>query len=191
MCDLTFVNMATHDPRIVVDVRYATTNNFTGKAVYSHPICFLRKTVAEKLKNIQTRLERMSLGLKIYDGYRPQAVQFIFWNLVSDRRFIADPVVGSKHSRGAAVDVTLIDHKGRELVMPTSFDDFTEKAFSDCLELPVEAIHNRTLLHQLMQEGGFLILPTEWWHFDDCDWQKYPLEDISFAELLEGGVFET
>lgn len=188
MSDLCFVNLADYDARFVMDVRYATVNNFTGTILYSHPVCFLRKAVADKLVRVQNALEKMGLGLKVFDGYRPRSVQYIFWDLVPDRRFIADPRIGSKHSRGAAVDVTLVDQSGRELVMPTLFDDFSEKAFSNCMDVSEEAIKNRAVLHQAMQDGGFLILPTEWWHFDDCDWESYPLENVSLEELLQKEV---
>jgi zinc D-Ala-D-Ala dipeptidase len=184
MKDLTFVNIQAVNPRIVTDIRYATSNNFVGKAVYSHPVCFLRKEVAAKLSAIQIKLEKQNLGLKIYDGYRPRSVQYIFWEIMPDSRFLADPKIGSKHNRGAAVDVTLVDSFGNELLMPTPFDDFSIKAYSDCVDLPQEAIQNRTILHTAMQEGGFLILPTEWWHFDDCDWEQYPLEDIPLAVMI-------
>lgn len=184
MRELDLVNITSVNPRIITDIRYATSNNFTGQVLYSHALCFLRKEVALKLSRIHDKFEQQGLGIKVFDGYRPRSVQYILWDLVSDRRFIADPKVGSKHNRGAAVDVTLVDSKGNELIMPTPFDDFTEKAFSDCMDLPEEAIANRTLLHQAMREGGFLPLPTEWWHFDDCDWQNYPLEDLSFDCLV-------
>ena len=182
--DMEFIDIAKVNPRIVTDIRYATTNNFTGKVLYSSATCFLRKKVAEKLNNVQKNLESRSLGLKIYDGYRPRSVQWIFWEIVPDRRFVADPKIGSKHNRGAAVDVTIVDKNGNELVMPTPFDDFTEKAYSDCVDLPEEAIKNRALLHQVMREGGFIPLPTEWWHFDDSEWETYPLEDIPIEQLV-------
>jgi D-alanyl-D-alanine dipeptidase len=184
MKDLTFVNIEAIDPNIITDIRYATDNNFVGKAVYSHPVCFLRKEVAEKLSRVQKSLEKQKLGLKIYDGYRPRSVQYLFWEFLPDNRFVADPRIGSKHNRGAAVDVTLVDEFGKELLMPTLFDSFSEKAFSNCMDLPELAIRNRTILHEAMKSGGFLILPTEWWHFDDSDWELYPLEDIQLASLL-------
>jgi D-alanyl-D-alanine dipeptidase len=104
--------------------------------------------------------------LKVYDCYRPPEVQKKFWALVPDERYVANPVKGSKHSLGAAVDLTLVDRRGRELEMPTRYDDFTERAHRDYMKLPRRAIRNRALLREVMVRHGFVPLPTEWWHFD-------------------------
>lgn len=176
--DLKFVDISAINPRIVTDIRYATENNFTGRKLYNSPICLLRHGVAKRLDAVQKNLESLKLGLKIFDGYRPLRVQRIFWEILPDDRFVADPKIGSKHNRGAAVDVTLIDSKGIELPMPTPFDDFTDKAHSSYPHLPQEILDNRFLLHQEMQREGFIPLPTEWWHFDAEDWEQYPIEEL-------------
>ena len=183
MNPLDFVDIETLNPRICVDVRYATSNNFTGRVLYARPKCYLRRPVAQKIDAIHKKLEARSLGLKIFDGYRPLSVQKIFWSLLPDARYVAPPDIGSKHNRGAAVDVTLVDAARCELLMPTPFDDFTEKAHRDCLDLPAQAIANRRLLEEAMGEFGFIPLPTEWWHFDDADWERYPVEDIPLDVL--------
>jgi D-alanyl-D-alanine dipeptidase len=170
------------NPRIRIDLRYATADNFVGKSMYRTSKCFLRREVAERLSQVQADLELLGLGLKIWDGYRPLSVQKEFWKLVPDERYVASPVKGSRHNRGAAVDVTLVDRDGKELEMPTKFDNFTEDAgaFAPCNE---RAAENRKLLQRLMTSHGFEILPTEWWHFDAAGWQKYDVLDLSFEEI--------
>jgi D-alanyl-D-alanine dipeptidase len=183
MKDLEFVDIEKIIPDILTDVRYATENNFTGKRLYQSAKCYLRRGVAKKLAEVQKKLKLAGLGLKIFDGYRPRAVQRIFWELLPDDRYVANPDIGSKHNRGAAVDVTLVDSMKRELIMPTPFDDFTERAHSDFSDLPEEILQNRSTLHSFMRDGGFIPLPTEWWHFDDSEWERYPLDDVSFETL--------
>jgi D-alanyl-D-alanine dipeptidase len=179
-----FVDVEQVIPGIVIDVVYATERNFVGKPVYPIAKCFLRPRVAEKLKRIHEKLQKRGLGLKIFDGYRPLSVQKIFWSLVPDERYVAPPSRWSKHNRGAAVDVTLVDLEGKELIMPSAFDELNHRAHRDFIDCPEEAILNRTLLEERMKEEGFIPLPTEWWHFDDAEWADYPIEDISL-EFLE------
>jgi zinc D-Ala-D-Ala dipeptidase len=183
MNPLDFVDIERVIPDIIADIRYATENNFTGKKLYSSPKCYLRRGVALRLAAVQSNLKRKRLGLKIFDGYRPRSVQRIFWKILPDDRYVAPPKLGSKHNRGAAVDVTLVDENAAELSMPTPFDVFTEKAHLDFFDLPEDVLQHRNLLQKFMKEGGFLPLQTEWWHFDDPNWEQYPLEDISLEEL--------
>jgi len=179
-----FVDIEKVNPRIKVDIRYATKDNFTGQIVYPLSKCFLRKRTAWKLNKVQKELEKKGLSLKVWDGYRPLHVQKIFWNLVPDERFVGNPFgKGSKHNRGAAVDVTLIDLQGNELLMPSGFDDFSERASRDCLSTPSEAQANSKYLEELMYDQGFIGYPSEWWHYDDNEWESYPIEDISLEEL--------
>jgi D-alanyl-D-alanine dipeptidase len=165
-------------PNVRLDIRYATTNNFTGQQLYPAPYCYLRKSTAKKLARVQKELEQMGLGLKIYDGYRPFRITQKMWDLIHDERYVADPKKGSKHNRGTAVDLTIIDRNGNEIPMPTGYDDFTEKAHSDYKNLPAEQIKNRALLRYLMEKQGFEVLSTEWWHFNDKDWARYEILDI-------------
>jgi len=118
-------------PGLRVDMRYATADNFTGKVIYPVARCLLRRAVALRLARVQAALAARGLGLKVWDCYRPLAVQQKLWDLVKDPRYVADPKKGSRHNRGAAVDLTLVDKDGRELPMPTRFDDFSEKAHRD------------------------------------------------------------
>ena len=166
-------------PTLALDIRYATTNNFTGQQLYPQARCFLRREPAKKLRRVQAELAQAGLGLKIFDGYRPLSVQHKMWEVFPKPGYVADPKKGSRHNRGAAVDVTLVRlDDGSELLMPTPYDDFSARAHRDFMQLPEEVIRNRQLLEQVMTRHGFVGLPTEWWHFDYGDWQKYPLLDV-------------
>jgi len=166
-------------PGIVLDIRYATTNNFTGQQLYPFSKCYLRRASTEKLRAAQAELAPMGYGLKIFDGYRPLSVQWKMWEVYPQPGYVADPRKGSRHNRGAAVDVTLIRlANGAELPMPTPYDDFTERAHRKFKDLPEEVIRNRALLEEVLTKHGFVGLYTEWWHFDDKDWRQYPILDI-------------
>ncbi len=163
-------------PTVRLDLRYATTDNFTRHAVYAHARCLVRPSVAARLARVQASLAKEGLGLKLFDCYRPLSVQRTLWRLVPDPRYVADPQHGSRHNRGAAVDVTLVNAAGTELPMPTAFDDFTEKAHRNA-PAPEPERRNREHLEQAMAAEGFIGLPTEWWHFDAPDWRTYPISD--------------
>lgn len=117
------------DDTIVLDIRYASDNNFVGKAVYPNDICLLQMETAVKIKKVNEIVKQDGFRVKIWDGYRPHDIQKVFWDIVGDPRYIADPSKGSNHNRGTAVDVTLVDEDGKEVKMPTVFDDFSEKAW--------------------------------------------------------------
>jgi D-alanyl-D-alanine dipeptidase len=172
------------NPRIIVDMRYATEDNFTKKRLYDSNTCFLRKSTAVKLDAVQKELERMSLGLKVWDCYRPMAVQRILWQILPDERYVANPKKGSHHNRACSVDVTLVDSQGKELQMPTGFDDFSPRAHHHYKDLPDQVIRNRELLKGLMEKAGFISLPDEWWHYDDEKWKQFELIDVPFQDLL-------
>jgi zinc D-Ala-D-Ala dipeptidase len=174
------VNVWKLDSTITLDIRYATANNFTGKQVYDEAKFFLRSEPAGKILEIQKELKQLGLGLKIFDGYRPLSVQKKFWEIMPDERYVADPKKGSRHNRGAAVDLTLIDKNGNEIPMPTPYDDFTEKASRNYMDLSSQIIINRKFLEDLMTKYGFTGLPTEWWHFDYNGWEKYDVLDVDF-----------
>jgi D-alanyl-D-alanine dipeptidase len=171
------------NPNIVLDIRYATTNNFTGKIVYPEARCFLVKDAALSLDSVQKDLEKIGLGLKIYDGYRPLSVQKKFWEILPDERYVADPKKGSRHNRGMAVDLTLVDNTGKELSMPTEYDDFSEKAHRDYMSLTDEQIKNRKIQEDVMVKYGFVPFATEWWHFDYKGWEDYKVLDVDFKDI--------
>ena len=173
------------NPRIIVDMKYATEDNFAKKRLYDSNTCFLRKSTASKLDAVQRKLERMNLGLKVWDCYRPLAVQRIFWAILPDERYVANPEKGSRHNRASAVDVTLVDSQGKELQMPTGFDDFSPRAGHHYQDLPDQAIGNRELLKDLMEKAGFIPLSDEWWHYDDENWMQFDVMDVPFQDLLK------
>ncbi|HNO79376.1 MAG TPA: D-alanyl-D-alanine dipeptidase [Phycisphaerae bacterium] len=177
------VKVADVVPGIVLDLRYATTDNFTGEQLYPQATCLLRKNAADRLARVQAGLRERGLGLKIYDGYRPLSVQKKMWKLVPDPRYVADPKDGSRHNRGCAVDVTLVDADGHELEMPTGYDDFTEAAHQDYEGGSPASRRNRNLLRAAMESEGFVALDTEWWHFDAPDWQAHPVMDVPLASV--------
>ena len=178
------VEIKQYIPNIVLDIRYATTNNFTHHRMYKEARAFARLPVVLALKQVQADLNKQGLGLKIFDGYRPYAVTVKFYEVALDTNFVADPRKGSKHNRGCAIDLSVIDMKtGKELDMPTGFDSFSKKASSSYMDLPEQEIANRGILKQAMEVHGFHEIPTEWWHFDYNGWSGYPLLDIPFAEI--------
>lgn len=171
-------------PGISLDIRYAGTNNFTKKVVYTSAKAFLRLPAAQALKAVEDELAKQGLGLRVFDAYRPYTATLLFWELVRDTNFVAAPWKGSVHNRGCAVDLTLIDLKtGKELQMPTLFDDFSSKASSGYEDLPEKVKGNRKLLIDVMSEHGFTVQPSEWWHFNFRDYMTFELMDISFEEL--------
>lgn len=170
-------------PEIQVDLKYATTDNFTGQVVYDFRKCLVVEEVADGLREVQAELETLGLGLKIFDGYRPIAAQWTFWNIVPDRRYVSDPRKGGRHTRGTAVDLTLITKEGEELPMPSAFDDFTEKAHRDYMDASPEEIANRELLCTVMEAHGFTTVNSEWWHFDLASWKEYPVLEVDPSEF--------
>ncbi|MGL5083420.1 MAG: M15 family metallopeptidase [Microcoleaceae cyanobacterium] len=172
------------NPNIRLDVRYATANNFLKKKLYPVPRCLLRQEVAEKLSEVQKDLEQIGLGLKVFDCYRPWSVTKQMWEILPDSRYVANPERGSRHNRGAAVDVTLVDLKtGEELLMPTEFDDFTEKAARDYPDHEPQVRRNSNLLGYKMERHDFEPLITEWWHFDAVGWQKFSILDVQLDKV--------
>lgn len=179
------VDVSKVNSHLILDIHYATDNNFLGEAVYPAPRCFVVKAMAGKLDSIQKELESAGYGLKIFDGYRPYSVTKKMWEILPDERYVANPVKGSRHNRGAAVDLTLVDSLGNELTMPTKFDDFSEKAGHDYQDLPQRVKANRAMLRNIMEKYGFTAYQNEWWHYDLADYQSYPILDVSFAEIDE------
>lgn len=165
-------------PGVVVDIRYATPDNFTKRVLYPANRCLLRGSVAGRLARVQADLAPKGLGLKVWDCYRPLSIQRALWELVPDPRYVADPKTGSRHNRGAAVDVTLVDASGQELEMPTGYDDFSERAHRGSPGASPAARGNAWTLEAAMKRRGFEGLPTEWWHFDAKGWKVFPLLDV-------------
>jgi len=178
------VDVSTIRPPLLEEIRYATRHNFTGEALYPFPAAFVHRDVAAALARVQADLTKEGLGLKIYDGYRPLPVQQKMWDLIHDERYVSNPAVNKgRHTRGTAVDVTLIDRMGNDLVMPSPFDDFTEAAHRDSKTMTREERANMKKLEDVMTRHGFEPYPFEWWHYDFHGWPKYPVLDVSFGEL--------
>jgi D-alanyl-D-alanine dipeptidase len=179
------VELTELDNTIKLDIRYATEDNFVGKAVYKEARAFLQKPAAKAVLRVHKKLKKQGLGLVIFDGYRPWEITKLFWEVTSEdkRKFVANPAKGSKHNRGCAVDLSIYDLKtGKLLPMPSEYDEFTERASPEYKGGTETERANRDLLRRLMEEEGFTVNANEWWHFDYKDWEKYAIYDISFAE---------
>jgi D-alanyl-D-alanine dipeptidase len=173
-------------PELVYDLRYATKNNFTHKRLYPQKtqVAYLRLPAARALQLVQQQLKEKGLGLKIYDAYRPYSVTVKFWKLIKDERYVANPSKGSGHNRGTAVDLTIINlSTGEELNMGTGYDDFSEKAHHSFQLLPEDVIANRNLLRNVMQEAGFVLFETEWWHYSLPNATRFDVLDLSFKKI--------
>ncbi len=173
------VNVRSLCPSIRIELRYASARNGVGRSVYPMGArCLIRRGVAERLCRVQHRLMLSALGLKIWDAYRPLFVQSALWAACPDPRFVAPPRRGSMHNRGAAVDVTLVDSRGRERPMPCDFDTFSIRARTSYAGGTVEKRRNRALLHTTMSAEGFIADGNEWWHFHDPDWRRYRISNV-------------
>lgn len=174
--------MKVRDSNMMFDIRYATKNNFTGKQVYPEARCVLKRPAAAALARATSAARQATppFALCIMDCYRPLSVQKIFWSIMPDERYVADPAKGSRHNRGMAVDAAACDGKGKWLEMPTAFDDFTEKARRDYSAVTPAQAANRAMLEKVFKDAGFEGLPTEWWHFDYPGWETAPVLDEPF-----------
>lgn len=163
-------------PDAVIDLRYATADNFTGAALYPAATCKLRRAVAARLAVAARQLRKQHRRIVLWDCYRPTSVQAELWKRVPDPSYVADPKVGSRHSRGAAVDVALADEDGMLLAMPTAFDEFGKAAHRRRALAGANGAEARRL-DAAMRRAGFLGMPTEWWHYDAPDSANYPLSN--------------
>ena len=172
-------------PNIVLDIRYATRNNFMHKKLYSSiATTYARLPAVKALQQVQSELNKMGLGLKIYDAYRPFSITEKMWEPIKDERYVADPKKGSGHNRGIAVDLTIINLQTKEeLPMGTGYDNFTDSAHQTFTALPKEILQNRNLLTTLMEKYGFKLFETEWWHFSLPNPKEYEILDLSFKKL--------
>jgi len=166
--DEEFVRIKEYIPDAVIELRYASENNFTGQQIYDFTDAWLRYGTVKKLMAVQEKLKAEGLYLKIWDAFRPPAAQFTLWETYPDATYVSDPNKGfSSHSKGNTVDVTLVDAEGAEVIMPTDFDDFTALADRDYSDCSNEAAGNVMLLENLMEENGFKLYQGEWWHYSD------------------------
>ena len=170
------VRVLDYIPGIFQELKYATDQNFTGQVIYGFSDAYLRYGTVKKLAAVSEELAQLGLSLKIWDGVRPVSAQFRLWEVCPDPAFVANPQKGySAHSRGNTLDVTLADAQGRELEMPSGFDDFSPKADRDYTDCTEEAAQHAQLLEILMEKHGFQGYSAEWWHFSDTE--EYPVAE--------------
>jgi D-alanyl-D-alanine dipeptidase len=171
------------EPDIHLDIRYATQNNFTGRPLYPKARALLLPEPAQAVARVHRALKEKGYGIVVYDAYRPWSVTRDLWDLASEadraNGYVADPATGSRHNRGCAVDVGLYDLiTGREVPMPSEFDDFSIRAHADWTGGPEEPRRNRDELRRAMEAEDFKVLPNEWWHFNYRGCDRHLLLDI-------------
>lgn len=178
------IDLEEYVPGLVMDIRYATKNNFMGEVIYNLPKAYARKPVAEALRNAQAELKLQGLGVKMFDAYRPYKATVKFYEGYGDTTYVASPYRGSRHNRGCALDITLVDIKtGKELKMPTEYDSFKKAAWPSTPISDPEIRKNRELLIRIMKKHGFRVNSSEWWHYDFIGWKNYEVLDIDFEQL--------
>ena len=180
------VELVKLDPAIRLEIRYATTNNFLGSVFYSEARAFLQKPAAEALVRANRKLKAYGYGLLIHDGYRPWYVTKTFWDATPDDKkwLVADPASGSRHNRGAAIDLTLYDLKTHRAVeMPSTYDESTPRAYAFYPGGTSLQRWHRALLRRVMESEDFTVNPREWWHFDYKDWRNYGIGNVRFNQL--------
>lgn len=166
IADTTFVRLADYSSDFEYDLRYATENNFLKAKVYNCAECYTRVKTAKALINANDDFIKQGYKIKFYDCYRPNSVQYKMWEIVPNPQYVANPVKGSIHNKGGAVDITLVTLSGDELDMGTDFDFFGKKAYHDNTDLPKEILKNRKVLKETMEKYGFWSVRTEWWHYN-------------------------
>lgn len=162
---------------VEIALAYATPDNLTGTPIYTNPICYLHEKAADLLKKSVHLAAPLGLRFKIFDAYRPSEAQWKLWNALPDPEFIADPRRGSPHSRGVAIDLTLIDEAGRELDMGTGFDEAISASHHASLEVGIAAQRNRFVLLGIMMAAGWDNYKNEWWHYQMFNARDFPLID--------------
>ena len=180
------VELTSLDPTIKLEIRYATTNNFLGTRFYDEARAFMQRPAAEAVVRANQKLRQLGYGLRIHDAYRPWYVTKMFWDATpTDKRWlVANPAEGSKHNRGAAVDLTLFDlATGRPVDMPSTYDESTGRAFADYPGGTSLQRWHRALLRNAMVGEGFVVNPSEWWHFDFRSWRDYPIGNVAFDKI--------
>ncbi len=174
------------DPTIKLDIRYVTKNNFLNRPVYKIAKAFLQKPVAEDLIKVNKEINKDGYGLLVFDGYRPWSITKLFWDETpqEQRKFVADPKVGSIHNRGCAVDLTLYNLKsGKEIKMPSEYDTFSDAAYPSYMGGTGEERSKRDYLIKQMQKHNFTVYEYEWWHYNHRDCEQYEILDIPIEEI--------
>jgi len=180
------VELTSLDPSIRLDIRYASANNFLGAPVYRQARAFLQRPAAEALVRAHRALAASGHGLIVYDGYRPWAVTWVFWEATPPHlhEFVADPAKGSRHNRGCAADVGLVRlADGAVVEMPGGYDEMTERSHVDYGGGTAAQRAGRDLLRRAMEAQGFAVYPPEWWHYDHEDWRLFPVTNVPFEDI--------
>ncbi|MEO8515940.1 MAG: M15 family metallopeptidase [Flavobacterium sp.] len=178
--DTTFVNIKDYSQDFILDMKYATSDNFLKTNVYDCPSCYLRLKTINALIEANQKFQRKGYRIKIFDCYRPLSVQKKMWEIVPNPSYVANPSRGSIHNRGGAVDITLVDEDGKELDMGTSFDFFGPESGHDFQEFPKEVLKNRKLLKRIMLRYHFESLDSEWWHYNLVGSRKDTLSNFTW-----------
>lgn len=181
LADSTFVRLADFSDGFAYDLRYATTNNFLEAQVYDCAECYVRVKTVKALLAANAEFRRKGVKIKFYDCYRPNSVQYKMWKIVPNPQYVANPVKGSIHNKGGAVDITLVTLEGEELDMGTDFDFFGKRAYHDNFDLPEEILANRKLLKETMEKHGFWSIRTEWWHYNLQGAHKDPIANFRWT----------
>ena len=174
------------DPRIKLDIRYATSNDFLSTPVYTSARAFLQRPAAEALLRAHRELLKQGYGVLLFDAYRPWYVTRIFWDATPPEKheFVANPAQGSRHNRGCAADISLYDLKtGREVSMPGVYDEMSERSYPSYTGGTAAERSLRDLLRREMEKQGFTVFPSEWWHFDYRDWKQYGIQNVPFEQI--------
>ena len=161
-----FVRLKDLSSDFVYELKYATPDNFLKQAVYDCGECYLRKSTAEALVKANEAFKQLGYRIKLFDCYRPLSVQKKMWKILPGTHYVANPAKGSKHNRGAAVDLTLVDAQGKELNMGTPFDFFGKEAHHTYTEHTKEVLENRKLLKETLDKYNFKSIYSEWWHYE-------------------------
>ena len=166
LADTTFVRLADYSDNFVYDLRYATENNFLKAKVYDCAECYTRVKTARALLAANEDFIKQGYRIKFFDCYRPNDVQYKMWEIVPNPQYVADPVKGSIHNKGGAVDISLVRLDGSLVDMGTDFDFFGRRAYHDNTDLPDDILNNRRILKETMERHGFWSIRTEWWHYN-------------------------
>jgi D-alanyl-D-alanine dipeptidase len=173
------IDMSEIIPGLKTDIKYATSNNFVKQKLYTVGKAFGSLAMTQSLKAVSDSLSKIGIGIKIFDAYRPRIIQWLLWEIVPNPTFVADPKSGSRHNRGSAVDLTLYNlTTGKELAMPSPFDEFSERASHNFQNLPDSVKANRKLLKDIMINFGFDMYDAEWWHYNHTISKNYKLKDF-------------
>ncbi len=178
--DTAFVRLSDYSPDFSYDLRYATAENFMKEPVYECPKCYTRVKTARALIAANREFMKQGVRIRFFDCYRPNSVQYRMWEIVPNPQYVANPVKGSIHNRGGAVDITLETLEGTPLEMGTDFDFFGRRAYHDNRDLPRQILENRRLLKETMENYGFLSVRTEWWHYNLKAASRYPVANFKW-----------